>query len=93
MFRSKALEHGKAMLAATASAWCCPCWDCRAHRRQVLKLAAIAVLLLGGSGGAAYEIYELGRRHLSAARPAAGALEVVAAAAATAPLVPGAWDT
>jgi len=90
MFGSGLMEQGKAMVAATASAWMCPCWDCRGHRRRLVRLAVMGALALGCGGGAAWE---LGRRHLSAARPAAGALEVVAAAAATAPLVPGAWDT
>lgn len=74
MFRSKILEQGKAMAAATVCAWRCPCWDCRSHRRHLLRLAAIGALMLGFTGGAAYG---LGRGHASTGR--AGAVSVEAA--------------
>jgi len=76
MFRSRMLEHGKAMVAAMVNAWRCPCWDCRAQRRQLLKIAALVTLVLVAGGGTAYE---LGRLHLSASRP--GAMRIVAAVA------------
>jgi hypothetical protein len=80
MFRSRTLERGKAMVAATASAWQCPCWDCRAQRRQLLKIAVLVTLVLVAGGGTAYE---LGRLHLSASRP--GAMRIVAAVVESAP--------
>jgi hypothetical protein len=72
MFGSKALEHGKAVVAATARAWRCQCWDCRAQRRHLLRLATLVVLVLGGSGGA---VLEVDRWHRSLETPAAIALE------------------
>jgi hypothetical protein len=35
--------------------WRCRCWDCMAHRRHVLRRAALLVVLLGLSCGWAIE--------------------------------------
>ncbi len=71
MFGNRYLERGKAVVAATACAWRCPCWDCRAARRRLLRLAAIGALLFLGTGGAAWE---LSRWALRASPQHAGAL-------------------
>jgi hypothetical protein len=39
-----------------AQVWRCRCWDCRAHQRHVLRMAALLMVLMGLTCGWAIEV-------------------------------------